>query len=149
MESIDQRRLEQNLWKICAIRFLFCLHFVSAVLIPFFRDWGGLDFTRILTLNAWFMFCTFALEVPTGIIADRFGRKVSILLGGFVSMIAALVMISVPRLDVFFLAETLLALGVALMSGAGEALLYDSLVALGREGEAKRAFARFESWSAA
>jgi hypothetical protein len=63
------------------VRLLFWTHFVSAIRVPFFRDWGGLDLGQILLLNAWFMFWNCVLEVPTGAVADRFGRRASLLLG--------------------------------------------------------------------
>lgn len=118
MSAATIKQIEGNLWRIGAVRLLFSFHFVAAVLIPFFRDWGGLDYTKILSLNAWFMVWTFALEVPTGTVADRFGRKTSIMLGGLVSAVGTLVMVSAPHLGVFMLAEVLLAAGFALVSGA-------------------------------
>ena len=59
-----------NIWKLYAVRLIFWMHFISAVLIPFYRDWGSISFTQIFFLNAWFMLCNFFLEVPTGTIAD-------------------------------------------------------------------------------
>lgn len=130
---MSARRLARNVTLVCAIRLLFWTHFVSAVLVPFFRDWGGIGLDRILLLNAWFMLWAFALEVPTGAIADRFGRKVSATLGYAIGAAAIGVYVSAPRLEVFLAAEVLMALGFALVSGAEDALLYDSLVFLGRK----------------
>jgi MFS family permease len=121
------------------------MHFLAAILVPFFRDWGGLDLGEILLLNAWFMFWNSVLEVPTGAIADRFGRRASLLLGLAVGALATGIYVSAPALPVFLIAEVVMALAYALMSGADEALLYDSLLAAGRAGEAKRAIARLES----
>jgi predicted MFS family arabinose efflux permease len=56
-----------------------------------------------------------------------------------------LVYSSTPRFEVFLVGEVLLACSFTLMSGADEALLYDSLVATGRAHESKRALARLES----
>jgi MFS family permease len=113
--------------------------------VPFFRDWGGLALAQILLLNAWFMFWNCVLEVPTGAVADRFGRRASLLLGLAIGALATLIYVSAPRLEVFLLAEVAMALAYTLISGADEALLYDSLVAAGRAHEAKRAIARLES----
>jgi len=129
-----------------AIRLLFWMHFFSSVLVPFFRDWGGITFTQIFTLNAWFMFCNFLLEVPTGTIADRFGRKVSLALGCFVSAIGFLIYASMPRFEVFLVAELVLATAFTLMSGADEALVYDTLDELGQRDAATRVYARLESF---
>ncbi len=136
------RPLAPNLWKVGAVRALFWTHFISSVLIPFYRDWGGLSFAQILWVNAWFMVWNFLLEIPTGTIADRFGRKASLALGCFVGGFAALVYVSAPSLPRFLVAEVLFAASFTLLSGADEALIYDTLVELDRTEEANRLFAR-------
>ncbi len=143
------RQLSSNLRKMYAIRFLFWMHFFASVLIPFFRDWGGITYTQIFLLNAWFMLWNFLLEVPTGTVADFFGRRVSLLLGGVVAAAGALVYASRPSFAVFLCGEVLFATSFTLMSGADEALVYDTLLALGTQGESKRVFARLESFKLA
>ena len=115
-------------------------HFVSAVLVPFYRDWGGLTFTQILLVNAWFMVWNFLLEVPTGTVADVWGRKASLVLGALVGAGAALFYVSAPSLPRFLLAEVFFAASFTLMSGADEAMLYDTLDDLGRTSEAGRRY---------
>ncbi len=143
------RGVASNPWKLCVVRLLFWMHFVSGVLIPFYREWGDLSYTQILALNAWFMVWNFALEVPTGAVADFWGRRVSIALGAAVAAVASLLYVSVPHLGVFLAAEVMLAAAYTLVSGADDALAYDSLRALGREAEASRLFARLESFKLA
>ena len=46
------------------------LAFFSAVLVPFFTDWGGINLTQVQILQSWFMFWMFILEIPTGAVAD-------------------------------------------------------------------------------
>jgi len=137
--------LRANLWRIVAFRWLFWTHFFAAVLVPFFTDWAGLTLAQTLTLNAWFMGWNFVLEVPTGAVADRFGRKWSLALGAAVATIAPLVYVSTRRLPVFLVAEVLFAVAYTLVSGADEALAYDTLDALGETGMAKRVLARLEA----
>src|SRR5262249_52978406 len=131
------------------VRLFFWMHFFASVLVPFFRDWGGLTYMQIMLLNAWFMFWNFALEIPTGTVADLFGRRASVVLGSFVAGIGAFVYASTPRIAVFLCAEVLFAVAFTLMSGADEALVYDTLEQLHRGGEAKRTFARLESFKLA
>jgi MFS family permease len=140
--------LRGNVRKLYAIRFLSWFHTVSAVLVPFFRDWGGIPLGGIFLLNAWFMGWSFALEVPTGAVADRFGRKASIALGCAAGALGVALYTSTPHLGVFLAAEVLLALSMALQSGADEALLYESLEDRS-PAPAQRAFARAESWKLA
>jgi MFS family permease len=134
-----------NVWRLEAVRALFWTHFMAAVLVPFYTQWGGLTLTGVMLLNAWFMAWNFALEIPTGAVADFFGRKWSIVLGAATTAVACLVYASTPRYTVFLVAEVVFALGYCLVSGADEALLYDSLVADGREAEASRRIARLHS----
>ncbi len=82
--------LEGNLLKMAAVRLLFWTFLMSGVVIPFFREWGRLSYTQIFLLQAWFMLMNFLLEVPTGAVADRFGRKASITAGCFLMAVATL-----------------------------------------------------------
>lgn len=138
--------LAKNFPKIYGFAFFSNLHFISATLIPFFIGWGHLDYQGILFLQAWFMICVFLLEVPTGTVADFFGRKYSLILAGFVNALAVIIYVSYPSIFVFMIGEFLWAVAVSLVSGADESLLYDSLKELGREKEAKKIIARHESF---
>ena len=137
--------LEGNLLKMAAVRLLFWTYLISGVVVPFFREWGRLSYTQIFLLQAWFMLMNFLLEVPTGAVADRFGRKASITAGCFMMAVATLTYGSVPLLAVFVVGEAAFAAALTLVSGADEALIYDSLKALGREGEATKVIARLEA----
>ncbi len=125
--------------------FLLSMHFIGGVLIPFMTDWGGISFSQIMVLQSFFMISIFALEVPTGAVADYLGRKTSLILSAIVNAFAALVYSSQPNFYVFMVGEFLWAVGTALLSGADEALVYDSLLTDGRESESKRIFGRLES----
>ncbi len=142
-------QLEHNIAKMKAIRLLYWTHFMASVLIPFFRDWGGISFTQIFTLNAWFMFWNFLLEVPTGTVADVVGRKFSLALGGLVGAVGWLVYTSVADFRIFLIGEVFVATSMTLMSGADDALVYDTLEILGRTAESKRIFGQLESWKLA
>lgn len=145
MGKPDLKSIATNLPKLYLAQFLVGFHLFSAVLVPFFVEWGKISFSQILFLQSWFMFWVFALEVPTGAVADKFGRKVSFSLGLFVYAIATVIYASFPSFWVFLFGEFLMALGNALISGADGALLYDTLKSLGREDEAKKHIGRVES----
>ncbi len=146
MTTEPDQRLGGNLWKLQAIRMLFYMQFFSAVLVPFFTDWGGISLAQVLFLNAWFFLCNFLFEVPTGTVADFLGRKVSLALGNLVGLVAALVYVSKPSFPVFMVAEAIFAIAYTLQSGADEALAYDSLKALGQAERAAPVIGRMESF---
>lgn len=91
------------------------------------------------------MFWIFLLEIPTGAVADYLGRKASILAGLGTAAAGVLVYASYPSFAVFLLGEVILAISFTLLSGADEALAYDSLVADQKEGLSKKVLSRMES----
>ncbi|MGD2251249.1 MAG: MFS transporter [Candidatus Methanofastidiosia archaeon] len=122
------------------------LHFIAGVLVPFFLDWGGITFTRIMILQSFFVFSTFLLEVPTGAVADLTGRKTSLACAAVATSAGALVYSSFPHFYIFLVGEFLWALGYALLSGADEALVYDTLKMMNAESQSKKIFSRFTSF---
>ena len=83
-----------------------------------------------------------ALEVPTGWFADKFGNRRSLILGSLVQvagMICCWLADGVPGL---VLACLLVAVGDAFRSGADQALLYRTCVALNRESDFQKIEAR-------
>ena len=139
--------IKYNIRKIYVYKFFVSLNFVSAILVPFFSEWGGLDFSQIMFLQSWFMLWIFLLEIPTGAVADYFGRKYSLFLCSVFYLISFLVYISEPNFYIFLIAEFLSALAFALYSGADEALLYDSLKQNNQENISKKIFGRAGSFN--
>ena len=66
-------------------------------------------------------------EVPTGALADRFGRCRAMMLGSLLMAIGCVVDFNGRDFWTFALGEGLLALGMTLTSGADSAYLYDLL----------------------
>jgi MFS family permease len=89
--------------------------------------------------------CVFALEVPTGWVADRLGHRVSLIIGSFVQVCAMLVFWLAATPPALLAASLLVAVGDASRSGADEALLYRSCAALGREHDFQAIEARTRS----
>jgi hypothetical protein len=71
------------------------------------------------------------------------------MLGCATAAAAVLIYGSAPRFGVFMIGEMVFAISMTLMSGADEALVYDTLSQLGRAGESKRIFTRLESYKLA
>lgn len=132
-----------NIKKMNLIQLLINTHFFAAVTIPFFTVWGGLTFRETLLLQSLFIFSWAVFEVPTGAFADKFGRKKSISIGCFLVALAAFIYGSIPNIYIFMLGEVLWALGLSFISGADEAIIYDTLKTLRRQNDSKSVFARY------
>lgn len=133
---------QSTVWRYYAFTFFRNFAFFSAVLIPFYTEWGHISMVQVQILQSIFMLAIFLAEVPTGAIADYVGRKYSLMLGAITVALAVLIYGSVPRFEVFIVGEILFGIGFALVSGADSALLYDALKESGREGESKTVFGR-------
>ena len=58
-------KYKSNIWKIYVISLLSYMHFIAAVLVPFFTDWGGIWFSEVLVLNTWFLFCVVCFDIES------------------------------------------------------------------------------------
>ncbi len=74
-------------------------------------------------------------QLPTGLLADRLGRKPVLVLAPIVQALGALVISSASTFGEFALGEALLGVGQALLASAASAALFDSLKDAGRETE--------------
>lgn len=140
------KKTKRNIWKNYIFQFFTGLFFFDAILIPFFTEWGRISFFLIMVLQAWFMICIFLFEIPMGTIADYLGRKYSLMLACVVLIIAVIVYTSTPNFFIFMMGEALWALSAALVSGAGEAFIYDTLKEIDDEKRSKKVFGRTHSF---
>lgn len=105
---------------------------VGPILVLYFIA-KGLSFTEIFLIQSVASISIVIFEVPTGAIADKFGRKWSLLLGAFLAGVSLLLYVVGTEFLTFVIAEIIFSLGLALKSGADTALIYDSLKNLGSE----------------
>jgi MFS family permease len=125
------------------------MYFISAVIVPFFVGWGGLKFSQIFYINAWFHFWSFLLEIPTGTVADFFGRRISLIYAPIVCIAGAIVYTSYPHIAIFLIGEVIWAVSYTLASGSDVALIYDSLKESGETKRSKAIISRLESFKLA
>lgn len=106
----------------------------------------GLSLVEVMLLNT--VYCTVVIltEVPTGALADRLGRRAT-MMAGALAMIAACISYSVAHgFASFAVAEALAALSMTLCSGADSAYLFDLLQDHGRGDEYPRREGHASAW---
>ena len=107
---------------------------------------AGLSNLEAFTANAFFTAGMVVFEVPTGIVADTIGRRVSYLLGTVTLAVTTLLYVVLWMLEAPFwmwaIVSMLLGLGFTFFSGAVEAWLVDALAATGFEGSLESVFGR-------
>ncbi len=107
---------------------------------------AGLDIFGVFLANSVFTGSMALFEIPTGVLADTRGRRVSFLLSVVVVLLGTLGYVGVAAigggLPLFSLMSVVLGLGYTFYSGATEAWLVDALDATGYQGELDQVFAR-------
>ncbi len=129
--------IESNVLKIKWIRFLTNFLLPTPVVVLFWLA-NGLSLTQVMLLQSWFAVIIVLLEVPTGYFADKYGRKKSIVLANVLLFIGIVVYSLGKNFAEFMIAETLWGIGVAFISGADSAIVYESLKETGRAGFYKK-----------
>ena len=128
-------KLPDYVWKFYAYRGLTGLAYgiYLPIWILLLLD-RGLNMATIGLFSAVMNFSMFALEVPTGIVADKISRKWSVCLGLIFQGIFFLVIVTTTN-NILVLVGGFISfgLGETLRSGADSALLYDSMKSDGRE----------------
>jgi DHA3 family tetracycline resistance protein-like MFS transporter len=114
---------------------------ILPVYVLYFRHYK-INLFQIALLAAIFETSILIFEMPTGLVADSYGRKISVTLSALVSVISGIFFIFFPYLFGFIVAEILSGFGETLRSGALEAWLVDSLKHEDKEGKIKYAFAQ-------
>lgn len=105
----------------------------------------GLSLVQISTIESVVIGMIFLMEVPTGVVADRIGRKWSITASTFLLMGGEAVFYFSRSYEAYLVTALLTGTGFAFASGATEALIYESLPVDGREDHMKQAMGRYHS----
>jgi len=95
----------------------------------------GMTATEYGALQAIYYWAVMATEVPSGVVADRLGRRGTLAIGALVNGVGCWIFAVSHDFGTFAAGEVLFALGTALISGADSAMLFDSLAAEQREAE--------------
>lgn len=132
--KIDKGKLESNIIKNYIFIFLSRLDLTQGIWMIYLAT-KGLSLSKIGALEGIFHLVSFSMEVPTGVIADLWGRKISRILGRLLAIISVVVLIVSNNFYMFALSFGILAISFNLESGAGDALIYDSLKVIGKEGD--------------
>ena len=120
-------QLKDNILKIYLLQGVSWFMVAMPIIILFFQE-NGFSLTQIMTLQAIYSFSVAIFEIPSGYIADIFGRKKTIVASTILSFVGYLVLSLCSGFFVFSLAQILIGLSGSLMSGSNSALLYDTLL---------------------
>lgn len=125
-------RLKRNIFLINTYTVFSNALFIVPVLLPYFRDQAGLGFKDLLLLEAVFAATLVALEVPSGWISDVWKRKHTMAVGVFLELIGLVIFMLAKDFTTFLFGEIFLGIGISLCSGTNSAIVYESLLSVGK-----------------
>lgn len=137
------KNYEKNILKDYIFSFLKNFDISSAVWV-LYMGYRGLPLWQIGIVEGIFHIASFLFEVPSGALADLFGRKRVMIAGRICYALAAVIQIFSTNIYGFSIAFIICALSYNLNSGSEEALLYDSLKAVGKEGKYMSVYSRLD-----
>lgn len=120
-----ERSLRINIVAIYMMGFFHSFMVVIPVFVPLVQGYG-LSMAQVLQTQALFALTVAVFEVPSGYIADVWGRRRAILAGSALNGIGFLWLLWADGFVDFLVYEFFLGVGISLISGADLALLYDS-----------------------
>lgn len=106
----------------------------------------GLTMADVVIVNIVFWVTIVLAEVPTGMLADGKSRAWSIKSGIGWAIAGALVYMTATNVGVAMLAEAIVGVGFAFVSGADQAWIVDALIARGESRTNREVFARAMIW---
>ena len=133
-----------NVWKLYAIRFFHNL-IPAYVIERLFWEQRGMTIQMVVYTEIIYAVTVVLLEIPTGIIADKWGRKRLIIVDAFLGCCELLILIYATGFRHFAAAIFLAGIGRAAGSGSENALLYDSLLSNGEEQSFEKCLGRLNA----
>lgn len=125
-------KLKRNKFLLFWCRFFVELNALQAIIQLFYLH-RGLNISEIFYLGIAWSLASLLFDVPTSILADRWGKKKTIILGVVVNILANLVMLFSYGFVPFFVVTFMMSLSFSFLSGVEEAFLYETLKEMKQE----------------
>jgi predicted MFS family arabinose efflux permease len=135
-------RYQANIWKFYLFQFLLNFQLWWPIWVIYLTEERGLSLGQVTLIDVPFWGSIIALQIPAAAIADRWGRRPTLLAGALFFSIAVTVFGLATSFELILVSYLIWGIGFALLGGTESAFLYDTLKALGREDEYPRVYGR-------
>lgn len=145
--TADARGLRRTLLTLNVFAALKMTLFPMAVITLFWKDEIGLTLTEILTLQVFFSLASVIMEYPSGYVSDRLGYRFALVTACVFGLLGWGWYLAAETFWGVLLAELLLGVSYAFISGSDTALLFESLRAADRADLYARCDGRMVGWA--
>ena len=119
--------IKHNIIKMYFLKGVLWFMLSMPIIILFFKE-NGLSLTEIMALQGAYSLTVALFEVPSGYLADLFGRKACIVFSTIFSFVGFLFFCFFSGFYYFLVAQILVGFAGSLISGSDSALIYDTLL---------------------
>jgi MFS family permease len=144
-----ERSLARAILKLNLFASLKMMLFPMAIITLFWKDQIGLSLTEILTLQVFFSVASVVMEYPSGYVSDRLGYRKALLMACLFGIVGWSGYLLASTFWGVLVAELLLGVSYAFISGSDTALLFETLRAAGRVDLYTRCDGRMVGWAQA
>jgi MFS family permease len=134
---MNKNPLESNIWKLNLYQMLGSANLSMPIIVLFFMN-NDLSLIQIASFATVMSTLALLLEIPSGLFADKKGRKKSLIIASCCLLINYVFLFFGDNYIPFLFAAGFLGMANAFWSGANSALLYDTLIQLKKEKEFKK-----------
>ena len=127
MQSLLSPSTKRNIRLRYAISALESSIFTTPIWIISGLQYFHFGYTQILAMSFVSYFSNALLQVPTGVLADRWGRRRALILGNLVAIASSIPFLVTKDFTLLMLSRPLSGLGMALTDGPLSAIVYDDL----------------------
>ncbi len=138
--------LKRNPGLLCVFHALQMSLFPMAILTVFYRQDLGMSMTEIMLVQGGFGLAMVLFEFPSGYLADRIGYRRTLVIAAILNAIGWSIYARADGIGGVVLGEIVLGIGISLVSGSDQALLYESLKETGRESDYSKWNGRMRFW---
>jgi len=140
---VQNQSIKSNIWKYYLATALAYFGFFTPIIQLFYLD-HNLTITKIAFLGVVWSLVRIILEVPSGVLADKWGRKKVFAISSLFAVFQVFILIYASSYWHFLFASVLSAVSFSFLSGTNIALFYDTLKQLKKENEFEKLWARQE-----
>ncbi|MFO8016720.1 MAG: MFS transporter [Candidatus Woesearchaeota archaeon] len=136
-KTAEKEGISSNIWKIYTFSFIDAFILYLPFIVYYFQE-IGFNLPKIMIMSAATTATVLLTEIPSGYIADRVGRRNSLVISVLCHVISMAFLYSSTSYSMLIIAHVFLGLASTFFSGADSALIYDTLAVLKREKEYSR-----------
>lgn len=139
----QNNHVQSNIWKYYLVTALAYFGFFTPIIQLFYLD-HNLTITKIAILGVAWSLVRIVLEVPSGILADKWGRKKVFAISSLFAVFQVILLLYANNFGYFIVASVFSAVSYSFLSGTNTAFFYDTLKQLKKEDKFEKMWARQE-----